>query len=247
MVTPKQARLAIIGMGRMGREIDTLAAEHGFTVTARLGRDELGAVGSGGPSDAPSDARASALEALRDADVAIEVTSPDAAPGNIALCLEAGCPVVVGTTGWHERLDDVRAQVESVQGALLWAPNFSLGAAIMKALCTRAGELLKDLDDFDVHLSETHHVHKKDAPSGTALMLGAALGEAAGRTVETTSVRVGHVPGRHEVWIDGPHEYLTLTHEARSRRVFADGALRAASWLRGKSGVFTMDDVVDAL
>ena len=113
----------------------------------------------------------------------------------------------------------------------------------MKALCARAGEILAGMDGFDVHLTETHHVAKKDAPSGTALVLRDVLADAAGRQVEITSIRTGHVPGLHEVLIDGPHEQVILTHEARSRRVFADGALSAATWLRGRSGVFTMDDV----
>ena len=177
-------------------------------------------------------------------DPAIEFTAPDAAVSNIDLCLEAECPVVVGTTGWYEDLEDVSARVMRRGGGLLWAPNFSVGIAVMKALCARAGEILRGLDGFDIHLTETHHVEKKDAPSGTALFLRDTLREAARREVEVTSIRTGHVPGRHEVWIDGPHERVVLTHEARSRRVFADGALRAAAWLRGRTGVFTMDHVI---
>lgn len=224
-------RLAIVGMGRMGREVEALATERGVTIAARLG-------------SAVADDRKGALQALAGADVAIEFTTPDAAVGNMELCLEAGCAVVVGTTGWYDRLPEVRARVEDAGGALLWAPNFSLGAAVMKLLCARAGELLRQVDDFDVHLTETHHVHKRDAPSGTAIMLRDTLAAASGREIEVTSIRLGHVPGRHEVSIDGPFESLTLTHEARNRRVFADGALRAAAWLRGRKGVFTMEDFV---
>lgn len=230
-MTGAERGLAILGMGRMGREVDALATERGEHVAARLGRPLL-------------DDRAEAIAALRSADVAIEFTTTEAVLDNIDLCLEAGCAVVVGTTGWYEHLDRVRARVEGAGGALLWAPNFSLGALILKLLCARAGELLRGIDDFDVHLTETHHVRKRDAPSGTALMLRDAFGETLGREIETTSIRLGHVPGRHEVWIDGPHEYVTLAHEARSRRVFADGALRAAAWLRGRKGMFTMEDVV---
>ena len=224
-------RIAILGAGRMGREVETSAGERSIEVTACLGRNELG------------DANLVAA-ALRDADVAIEFTVPDAAVSNIDLCLEAECPVVVGTTGWYEDLEAVSTRVMRRGGALLWAPNFSLGVALLKALCERAGELLGGMDGFDVHLTETHHVGKKDAPSGTALLLGDILGEAARREVGITSIRTGHVPGRHEVCIDGPHEQVVLTHEARSRRVFADGAVSAAAWLRGRNGVFTMDDVI---
>ena len=224
-------RIAILGSGRMGREVAAAARERSIEVTACLGRDALGdrdLVGA----------------ALRDADVAIEFTAPDAAVSNIDLCLEAECPAVVGTTGWYEHLEDVSARVTRRGGALLWAPNFSLGMALMKVLCARAGELLSGMDGFDVHLTETHHVAKKDAPSGTAIVLHDMLGGAVGREVKVTSIRTGHVPGRHEVWIDGPHEQVILTHEARSRSVFADGALSAAAWLRGHEGVFTMDDVI---
>lgn len=224
-------RLAIVGMGRMGREVDALARERGVTVVARLG-------------SAAVEDRAGALQSLGRADVAVEFTTPGAAVGNVELCLEAGCPVVVGTTGWYDRLPEVRARVQDTGGALLWAPNFSLGAAMLKLICARAGALLREHDDFDVHLTETHHVHKRDAPSGTAIMLRDALAEASGRDIEVTSIRLGHVPGRHEVSIDGPYESITLAHEARDRRVFADGALRAAAWLRGREGVFTMEDVL---
>ncbi len=224
-------RIVILGAGRMGREIETSAGERSIEVTACLGRNELG--------DADR-----VVAALRDADVAIEFTAPDAAVSNIDLCLEAECPVVVGTTGWYEDLEAVSARVMRRGGTLLWAPNFSLGVALMKALCARAGELLGSMDGFDVHLTETHHVAKKDAPSGTALVLRDILGEAAQREVGITSIRTGHVPGRHEVWIDGQHEQVVLTHEARSRRVFADGAVSAAAWLRGRKGIFTMDDVI---
>jgi 4-hydroxy-tetrahydrodipicolinate reductase len=218
-------------MGKMGREVEGLARERGIEVVARLDVDEI--------AD-----RTAAAAALKQAEVAVEFTTPDAAVDNIELCLEAGCPVVVGTTGWYDRLDAVRARVAETAGALLYAPNFSVGVALLKALSERAGELLTGLDGFDVHITDTHHAAKKDAPSGTALLLKSAL-DRAGHDVPVTSIRTGSVPGRHEVCIDGAYEQVLLVHEARSRRVFADGALRAALWLRGRTGVFTMDDVLD--
>lgn len=221
-------RIAILGDGRMGREVESLARERDLDVTAVLGRRDA--------------ARAEA--ALRGADVAIEFTLPEGAVANIDLCLGAGCPVVVGTTGWYDELEAVEARVKERGGALLWAPNFSVGVAVMKALCQRTGELLQHLDGFDVRLSETHHVGKVDAPSGTALQLKDTL-DRAGLDVQVTSIRAGQVPGRHELCIDGAYEQLTLSHEAHDRRVFADGALAAALWLRGRSGVFTMDDVME--
>ncbi|HSH74507.1 MAG TPA: dihydrodipicolinate reductase C-terminal domain-containing protein [Longimicrobiales bacterium] len=230
-MTEGSPRIAIVGLGRMGREVADVARERGLAVVARLDQEEI--------AD-----RVGALDALRAADVAIEFTTPEAAVANIDLCLEASCPVVVGTTGWYDELDAVRARVLDQGGALLHAPNFSVGVALVKALCERAGELLAGLEGFDVHLTETHHAEKKDAPSGTAFLLKAAL-DRAGHDVPITSIRIGFVPGRHEVCIDGSYEQVIVSHDARSRRVFADGALRAALWLRGRSGVFTMDDVLN--
>jgi 4-hydroxy-tetrahydrodipicolinate reductase len=224
-------------MGKMGRELDALAVERGIDVVARLDVSEVSA-------------RQTTITALRRAEVAIDFTTPEAAVGNIELCLEAGVPIVVGTTGWYGRLDHVRARVEAKGGALLYAPNFSVGVALMRALVVRAGELLAGLEGFEVHLVDTHHVAKKDAPSWTGLLLQAALrvglaSKPGGRSHEVpiTSIRFGHVPGRHELCIDGTYELVKVVHEARSRRVFADGALTAALWLRGRTGVFTMDDV----
>jgi len=217
-------------MGKMGREVEGLARERRVDVVARLDVGEI--------AD-----RNGALAALAGADVAVEFTAPDAAVANIDLCLDAGCPVVVGTTGWYDQLDAVRARVAAKKGALLHAPNFSVGVALLTALSERAGALLAGLDGFDLHITETHHAAKKDAPSGTALLLKSAL-DAGGHDVPITSIRTGQVPGRHEVCIDGAYEQVLLVHEARSRRVFADGALTAALWLRGRTGVFTMKDVL---
>ncbi|HUF77164.1 MAG TPA: dihydrodipicolinate reductase C-terminal domain-containing protein, partial [Longimicrobiales bacterium] len=222
-MTATPARIALLGMGRMGREVEGLARERGIEVVARLDVDEI--------AD-----RKDAVGALAEAEVAVEFTTPDAAVGNIELCLEAECPVVVGTTGWYERLDEVRARVVKTGGSLLYAPNFSVGVALLKELSERAGRILGGLEGFDVHITDTHHAAKKDAPSGTALLLKSAL-DRGGHDVPVTSIRTGSVPGRHEVCIDGAYEQVLLVHEARSRRVFADGALRAALWLRGRTGV----------
>jgi 4-hydroxy-tetrahydrodipicolinate reductase len=214
----------------MGREVERAAQERGVEVVARLDVEDV--------AD-----RAAAVAALREADVAIAFTVPEAAVADVDLCLEAGTPVVVGTTGWHEELNSVRKRVAEQGGALLWAPNFSLGVALTKVLLERAAGLLKDLDGFEAHITETHHIAKKDAPSGTALLLQDALAES-GRKVPITSIREGDVTGRHEVCIDGAYEQIVVSHEARDRRVFADGALTAALWLRGRTGVFTLDDVL---
>ena len=224
-------RVAVIGDGKMGRAVAGLAEERGIDVVARIGLDG-NAHGAG-----------ITRERLAGADVAIEFTEPAAAADNALACVAAGVAVVVGTTGWYDRLPQVEAAVAAAEGALLWAPNFSAGVVLFRALLAQAGALF-DGAGFDARMVETHHAAKKDAPSGTALALARAFGAAEGREPEITSVRVGHVPGMHELLLDGPFEQIRLVHAARDRRVFADGALRAAAWLRGRRGVFTMNDVL---
>ena len=225
-------RIALLGMGRMGLEIRSLAEERGIEVVAAL--DEVDV--------RPDPARARA--ALESADVALDFTVPEAVVDNVALCMSVRCPVVVGTTGWYDRLDEVTTLVRASAGGLLWAANFSVGVVAMTALARHAGRLLRGATGFDAHMVETHHAAKKDAPSGTGIVLAKAAGEGVGREVPISSVRTGHVPGTHELVFDGPFEQLVLRHDARNRRVFADGALLAAAWLRGRIGVYTMNDVL---
>ncbi|MEO5813662.1 MAG: dihydrodipicolinate reductase C-terminal domain-containing protein [Gemmatimonadaceae bacterium] len=224
-------KLALIGMGKMGHALSQLAPDRGFEVVAEID---------------PSRSAATTVtrEALRDAQVAIEFTVPDAAPSNIRACLAAGCPVVVGTTGWYQQMPEVRAQVERANGALLAAPNFSVGVAIFDRVVAEAARLFNGVEGFEAHMIETHHSAKKDAPSGTGAALAATVEAATGRQLAITSVRVGSVPGTHEIIYDAPFEQVRLVHEARDRRVFAEGALVAARWLVGRTGVFGMQDVL---
>jgi 4-hydroxy-tetrahydrodipicolinate reductase len=219
--------LALIGTGKMGRALAQLAPERGFRVVAELGRGNL-----------------VSRESLNDAKVAIEFTTPNAAPANVRACAEAGCPVVVGTTGWYDQLPAVREDVLRMGGAMLAAPNFSLGVALFERVVVEAARLFRNVPGFDAHLIETHHAAKKDAPSGTAASLARAASTASGRAMPITSVRVGSVPGTHEIIFDAPFEQVRLTHEARDRRVFAEGALTAARWLVGREGAFTMQDML---
>ena len=215
----------------MGRAIAELAPERGFRVVAEID---------------PSNASGGIVtrETLAGAEIAIEFTVPGAAPANIRACVAAGCAVVVGTTGWYEQLPTVRAEVERANGALLMAPNFSIGVAIFDRVVAEAARLFGVVPGFDAHLIETHHNEKKDAPSGTAASLARTAEAAMGKPVPITSVRVGWVPGTHEVVFDAPFEQVRLVHEARDRRVFAEGALLAARWLVGRTGVFGMQDVL---
>jgi 4-hydroxy-tetrahydrodipicolinate reductase len=226
--------VAIIGLGRMGRAIQDLAPRMGWNVCATF---DAG-TSAGGAGITP--------QALNGADAAVEFTEPAAAAVNVRACVRAGCPVVVGTTGWYDALPEIEREVESSRGALLWAPNFSLGVNVLDELVRSAGDLLGAAGGFEAHIVETHHAAKKDAPSGTAAMLRRTLAGSAQREPGVTSVRVGSVPGTHEVVFDAPFEQLVLRHEARDRRVFAAGALTAAAWLIGRQGVFTMRDVLKA-
>ena len=221
-------RVALVGMGRMGRTIAALAAERGVPVVATLGAGDVITRGS-----------------LNGADVAIEFTEPGAAVANVRACVGAGCPVVVGTTGWLDALPALAAEVRGAGGRLLWAANFSVGVNAMLGLAAAAARVLREAG-FDAHLVETHHTAKKDAPSGTALAIARAVRDGSGADLPITAVRVGHVPGTHALVFDAPFEQVTLVHEARDRRVFAEGALVAARWLAGARapGVYTMQDVL---
>ena len=226
-------RVAIVGDGKMGRAVADLARERGYTITAILGSRE--------------NAGASAItrDRLGDTDVVIEFTEPAAAPDNILAAASAGYAVVTGTTGWGDQLERVARLVTDSHGALVHAPNFSVGVNLFLALAGVAGRAMSRAPQFDAHIVETHHAAKKDAPSGTAIALERAASPGLGRSIPVTSVRTGHVPGTHELSFDGPFEQIRLTHLARDRRVFADGALHAAEWVRGRHGVFTMRDVLD--
>ena len=225
--------IAIIGDGKMGQAIREHAQAKGWKVAAMLGERE--SAGGAGISKAT----------LGNADVALEFTEPSAAVANISAVLRSGVPVVVGTTGWYDQLPAVTQIAEKAGTAMLWSPNFSLGVNVLIELARHAGALMQPLAEFDAHIVETHHSKKKDAPSGTAVAIGKAAGEALRRAIPTTSVRTGSVPGTHELIFDGLYEQLSLTHVARDRRVFAEGALAAADWLVGKRGVFTMRDVLN--
>jgi len=226
-------RVALLGMGRMGRAIEVLAAEHGCEIVARFDRARVTREGISAAT-------------LAGADVAIEFSVPDAAFANVTACLRAGVPVVIGTTGWTDQLPELQQLVVTHGTSALWAPNFSPGVQLFLALVEAAGHLFRHAPAFDAHLVETHHAAKLDAPSGTAIAVQARSERALGRAVPVTSVRVGSVPGTHALTLDAPFETISLVHEARDRRVFADGALAAARWLvrAPRGGLYTMRNVL---
>jgi 4-hydroxy-tetrahydrodipicolinate reductase len=232
MTPNKTLRLAVIGDGKMGQAIASLASQHAFEVVALLGEQQV----------LPQGITKSLLDG---ADVAVEFTTPQFAAANVRGCVAAGCPVVCGTTGWDNSRGEVEDEVRAKKGALLWAPNFSIGVHLFSRIVEHAARLVAEANaGFDAHLVETHHNQKLDAPSGTARALADLAEKAAGRAVPITSVRVGNVPGTHQVIFDGAFEQIRLEHIARDRRVFATGALAAAHWLVGKHGVFTLDHML---
>ena len=223
-------RLAIIGRGKMGRAVEQLAIEHGWTVTAVI----YAAANHDGAGITPT--------SLGGADVAVEFTTGSAAPGNVRACLRAGCPVVTGTTGWDAERARVEEQLLAGDGAMLWSPNFSIGVNVFWQVAELAAHLAGRTKSFDAHIVETHHAGKRDAPSGTALALQRLATAAFGSDIPVSSVRIGAVPGTHELLLDAAFEQIRVVHEARDRRVFAEGALAAARWLIGRRGVYTMRD-----
>lgn len=222
-------QIALIGYGKMGHAIETLAAEHGHEVAVRLDKDDV-------------------WPARMEADVAIEFTTPTTAVDNMLRCLRAGIPVVCGTTGWYAGYGKVAAACRAQGGRLFTATNFSIGMNIMFALNERLAALMAGRDDYRVGISETHHIHKLDAPSGTAITLQeqiVAKGKRTAESVPIASIREGEVPGTHTVTYDSDIDTLTLTHEAHSRKGLAQGALLAAEFLaKADPGVYTMKDLL---
>lgn len=230
---PPQSKLALIGHGKMGRLIEQLAPEYAFEIALAL-RGTNNAEGSG-----------ITTEAFRNIDVAIEFSTPEAAPLNLKRLAGAKIPTVTGTTGWVEHLAEITSAFEQSGAALVWSPNFSVGVAVFRKLAAHAAELLRDQSEYGAWGWEIHHDAKKDAPSGTLVSLIRAMEESGyTRHIDTSSNRAGKHPGTHEIGFDSAADTITLRHVARSREGFARGALKAAQWIRGRRGVFTFDDVL---
>ncbi len=245
-------RIALVGMGRMGEAVSELAARRGHEIVARFDEyiDRYPSL-----PDVPD-----LPDALESADAIIDFTLPDAVPENIARYCRWGLPAVIGTTGWYDRLDEAQALVDKYDGAILYAPNFSIGVALLAQVVRSILPLLDKLPEYDAAVHEVHHIGKADSPSGTALMLADLIVEGLKRKdhIETetqhgridahalhvTSSRLGGVVGKHDVSLDSPFDKLVFSHEAKSRRGFAFGAVRAAEWLSGRKGLFTLDDLL---
>ncbi|MGA9116292.1 MAG: 4-hydroxy-tetrahydrodipicolinate reductase [Bacteroidota bacterium] len=240
--------IALIGHGRMGREVESLAREKGLRIAAVF-TEENNARGRG-----------LTPASLREAEVCIDFSSPSSAVENIEAAAACGKNIVVGTTGWYDRLEHVRRIVKERGIGLVYAPNFSLGVALFAQVAVDAARLIGSHPEYDAAIHEEHHAGKADSPSGTALSLGALLLQALRRKTEilhetshgpiqphqlhVTASRVGHATGTHSIVFDSEADTITLIHTARNRRGFALGALTAAEWVRGKQGCYTMRDVI---
>ncbi len=225
--------LALLGHGKVGKLVEELARRKGLTVQLIL--------------DAGNNAHHQGLTAenLKAIDVCIDFTTPEAVIGNIERLSRLGKKMVVGTTGWHKELDRVRAMVQDGKAGLVYGPNFSIGMNIFYKIVAEGARWFNPLTLYDPWIEEAHHKMKKDAPSGTALRLKQILAEAYKTTeIPTTSMRAGYIPGTHSVGFDSEADAVTLTHTARSRMAFAEGALMAASWIRDRVGMYEFSEIL---
>ena len=226
-------RLLLVGYGKMGQLVGSLAGEYGGDVAGVI--DPQSKAHGGGPDD----------EKWRGVDVAIDFTTPDSVMKNAPVLARRGINLVIGTTGWAAHEAELRAVVATSGTGVVVAPNFSTGVVLFEAMLAHAAKLFASQDEFSAFLHEAHHAAKKDAPSGTAHLLKRAMEQSGyARPIDVSSTRAGFIPGTHTIGFDGPAETITLTHTARDRTAFARGALTAAKWILGKRGWFTMRDVL---
>ena len=235
-------KAAIIGYGKMGREIERILRERGDEVALIVDADNR------------QDLDAAHLAGI---DVALEFTTPATAYDNIRTCLECGVAVVSGTTGWTDRLGELQALCRERHGAFFYASNYCLGVNLMFRLNRRLARMMERFDAYDVRIEEIHHTQKKDAPSGTAITLAEGIISEIGRKtgwvnepsddlsqIVVTSLREGAVPGTHTVTYESDDDRIELKHTIKNRRTLALGAVVAAEFLCGKKGVYTMDDLL---
>lgn len=233
--------IALFGYGKMGKEIEAIALKRGHLIVLKVDKDNRNTL---------------TVEELKNADLVIEFSTPHTVMENIRFCLSAGVPVVVGTTGWHNELEQVKAQVIGSKGSLFYASNFSLGVNLFFKLNSYLAGLMNNYPDYDVSIEEIHHVHKLDKPSGTAITVAEkvlekidrknkwSITERSPETLFIRDIREGEVPGTHSVRYHSEVDDIEITHRAHNRRGFALGAVIAAEYLKGRTGVYTMSDLI---
>ncbi len=222
----------LLGHGKTGSLVGEIARERGHNVRVISSADNR-------------DGAALTSDTLAGVDAVIDFTTPEAVVPNIEACARAGANIVVGTTGWYQHLDRIQRLVEDSGTALVWASNFSIGVNLFFHIAHTAAAALKY--GYQGSIMERHHVHKKDAPSGTAVTIQKLIERAAGKKLEIASVREGETIGMHVVMLDSPEDSILLTHDAKNRRGFALGAIRAAEWIAGKKGFYDFASIFDQL
>jgi 4-hydroxy-tetrahydrodipicolinate reductase len=238
----KRMKIALIGYGKMGKEIEKIAISRGHEISLKIDIDN--------PNDLT-------VANLRDCDVAIEFTIPDSAVKNYYLCFEAGTPVVSGTTGWLNRKDEVYGACKKLNGTFFYGSNFSVGVNLFFELNKKLAELMAPRSEYDVEMTEIHHTQKLDAPSGTAISLAEDIIEMlpqknswvndqipSKKEINIKSEREGQVPGIHTVRFESEIDYIEITHSAKSRKGFAFGAVLAAEYCLDNKGILTMKDLL---
>jgi 4-hydroxy-tetrahydrodipicolinate reductase len=229
-------KILLVGYGKMGKAIEKIALERGHTIAGRVDIQSNDAIAPG-------------------ADVAIEFTQPGAAVDNITKCLSLGIPVVSGTTGWLEKVGEVKAACQKYDGAFFYASNYSLGVNLFFKVNEYLAKLMANQPSYEVSVDETHHTQKRDAPSGTAITIAEGImknlpnkkswvnnGPANDDQIIIHSYRVDPAPGTHTVRYKSAIDDIEITHTAHTREGFAVGAVLVAEWILGRKGCFTMDD-----
>ena len=231
-------KIALLGYGKMGKVIEKIAISRGHEITLKIDKDSE-------PYD------------ITTVDVAIDFSMPNAAVENISMALNNGIPIISGTTGWLSEMESVKALCTSKKGAFIYASNFSLGVNIFFELNKHLAKMMSSLSDYSINLEEIHHTQKQDAPSGTAITLAEGVLKHSAydswglapteddRKLAITAKRIDDVPGTHTVNYESQIDTISLTHTAHTREGFGLGAVVAAEWLIGKTGVFTMNDVLN--
>lgn len=225
-------KILVLGRGKTGALVADVARERGHEVISLASQDN-------------QDGRGLTPELLKKIDVVVEFTAPHAVIANVIRCVESKVPMVVGTTGWYQHMEKVRELVKERKAALLYGSNFSIGMNFFFKAVQAIAPILKN--NYRGNIVERHHVHKKDKPSGTAVTLQKILESGSGQKVEVASVREGDTVGMHLVMLDSANDTILLTHDAKNRLGFAEGAVRAAEWIQGKTGFYEFPEIVDKL
>ncbi len=238
-----QLKLALLGYGKMGKAIEEVALQHGHNILLKINSSNTNEL---------------TKENLCACDVAIEFSNPHIAVHNIFSCIDAGIPIVCGTTGWLTRWDEVRQYCTTNNGTLLYASNFSIGVNIFFEINKKLAELMSARNEYDVMIEETHHTQKKDAPSGTAITIAEAIlnklprktswkNDSSQKKEDLTiiSKRIDPAPGTHSVKYSSAVDDIEIIHTAHNRQGFAGGAVMASEFIAGKKGIYTMKDVLD--